>query len=94
MELLQEFNWLIFSVGIFAYCVYADKGCGLGLNKLFTDKENGQDSLCAELFGDMEYQSRSSDDKKEISILKERIAILEKIITDPKQQLKREIDNL
>lgn len=44
----------------------------------------------------MKKQNAKADDKllDEINVLKERVAVLEKIITDEKYDLKKEIDSL
>ena len=69
---------------------FLDKRFALGLN---TGLGEGANNL---LFGcsSSKQQQRLAQKDEQIKALEARVAVLEKIVTDPAEQLKREIDSL
>jgi len=86
MEVFESIFIVTIIVSAIVSLAYIDKRFKLGLNAGFDSEQ---------LLGYQSYSQQSSkQNDDEINALKERIAILEKIVTDPAEQLKREIDNL
>lgn len=89
MEIIETSVVIISLVVGFALLAYLDKRFALGLN----------DSMsCNSLFGyqnDKQTETNQLKEKnREIAELRQRIETLEKIVTDPAEQLKQEIDRL
>lgn len=93
MELLSTVT-VIFSIitGI-AFLAYLDKRFSLGLNEqLSADGWFSTTSQTSTTSSTVESMKRAHH--QELDVLRKRIETLEKILTDPAEQLKRDIDNL
>ncbi len=87
MEIIQLCLTTILIVSSIAVLGFLNKRYDLGLNEL---------SGCS-WFDDIKPNALNKivDEKdQQINDLKQRVQILEKLITDPREQLKRDIDNL
>lgn len=103
-ELVEKTYLVILVVGTVVALAYVDKkyqlGLSKGLNGNFVDsssaKDTGEDFSWYSNRNAKEYafMEKLSEKDAEIASLKERVATLEKIVTDPAEQLKREIDRL
>lgn len=83
MEFLEQASVVVVMALSIALLAFLDKRFDLGLAMSSSDSWS------------MGFNSESSDKKdKEIAELKQRIEVLEKIATDPAEQLDREIRNL
>lgn len=103
-ELVEKTYLVILVVGAVAALAYVDKkyqlGLGKGLNSSFVD--SGSANATGDGFSwcsnrntkEHAFMEKLSEKDAEIASLKERVATLEKIVTDPAEQLKREIDRL
>ncbi len=103
-ELVEKTYLVILVVGAVAALAYVDKkyqlGLSKGLNSSFVD--SGSANATGDGFSwcsnrntkEHAFMEKLSEKDAEIASLKERVATLEKIVTDPAEQLKREIDGL
>ena len=87
MEFFQLVTTTTLIISAIAVLAYLNKRYDLGLN----DVSDG--SMLGSLnYGQSGKLLKAKDD--EIKDLKQRVQVLEALVTDPKEQLKREIDNL
>jgi|GEM_PF-1591883 len=96
---MNELLMLTGFFGLFAILSVLDKKLRLGLgieNYSVTNKWLSGDNFNADDFGLSmgEGNQKDKNNERQIAELKERVAILEKIVTDESHQLKREIDQL
>ena len=88
METIQTVMSILTIFTGIALLAYLDKRYALGLNDGLNAGSNWFGCSSANT------EAKLADKEREIEGLKERVATLEKIVTDPAEQLKREIDNL
>lgn len=109
-ELVEKTYLVILLVGAIAGLAYVDKkyqlGLSMGLNGNFVDSGSANNSGSANATGEglsgysykntkeHAFMEKLSEKDAEIASLKDRVATLEKMVTDPAEQLKREIDRL
>ena len=87
MEFLQDASLVALIVTSIAGLAYLNKRFDLGLEMSSSDL-----TMCGGSVYKRDATLASKD--KEINELKQRIEVLEKLITDPGERLKREIDSL
>ncbi|QBY04124.1 hypothetical protein E2K93_06880 [Thalassotalea sp. HSM 43] len=84
LEFIGLFSLILLAMGIGYLC---DKKYGTNMMSV-----NSSDFDLGSLFTDTTKQQSAKDD--EIASLKQRVAVLEKLVTDSQYDLKRQIDNL
>lgn len=88
MEILHHFDSVSLFLITFFALYYADKRFNWGLNDMAF-------ALSSDRIDKNERSNKINEAKDdEIAKLKERIKVLEAIVTDPKEQLRKEIDSL
>lgn len=87
MEIFQLFATTLIIVTAIALLGFLNKSFDLGLSDLSHDPRIGT-------IDSMKLHKIISEKNAEVNDLKKRIQVLEKIVTDPKEQLRREINNL
>ena len=91
MEIIEKTVLIFTIVASIAGLAWLDKRFALGLSRgmnLGLSIE-GQDALT-----ESELKRQIEEKSQEVELLKARVATLERIVTDPAEQLKREIDGL
>jgi len=87
MELLQDASLVALIVTSIAALAYLNKRFDLGLEMSPSDF-----GMCGKSYREEDRVIANKD--REIIDLKQRIEVLEKLVTDPAERLKREIDSL
>lgn len=93
METFENIIVIFAVVSAIVFLAYIDKRFGLGLNTgLSNDDWFGHSANATN--ATKASKTELTNKEQEIQKLKERVATLEKIVTDPKEQLRKEIDSL
>jgi len=94
MEFIQQFDGVLLFIVLFSIVAYFDKKFDFNLLNSTNRDEFNILGFNNESKKHTYKESEASDKEQDIIQLKQRIEILEKIVTDPQEQLRREIDSL